>query len=117
ELGLELIKPGAVAQEVAATINRFFEGHDLLKYAPIAYGHSFGVMTPSYGRQAAMESREDIGTVLQPGMGVSVDPMLTTPAKLPGAGAYREHDIRVISEDGVENITGFEVGPDHNIID
>ncbi|HIW46907.1 MAG TPA: aminopeptidase P family protein [Candidatus Yaniella excrementigallinarum] len=117
ELGLELIKPGAVAQEVAATINRFFEGHDLLKYAPIGYGHSFGVMSPYYGREAAMEFREDIETVLQPGMVVSMEPMLTIPNNLPGAGAYREHDILVISEDGVENITGFEVGPDHNIID
>src|SRR5690625_189187 len=117
ELGLELIKPGAVAQDVAATINRFFEGHDLLKYAPIGYGHSFGVMSPYYGREAAMEFREDIETVLQPGMVVSMEPMLTIPNNLPGAGAYREHDILVISEDGVENITGFEVGPDHNIID
>jgi len=117
ELGLELIKPGAVAQDVAATINRFFEDHDLLKYAPIGYGHSFGVMSPYYGREAAMEFREDIETVLQPGMVVSMEPMLTIPNHLPGAGAYREHDILVISEDGVENITGFEVGPDHNIID
>src|SRR5699024_11333497 len=64
ELGLELIKPGAVAQEVAATINRFFEDHDLLQYAPIGYGHSFGVMSPYYGREAAMEFREDIETVV-----------------------------------------------------
>lgn len=117
ELGLELIKPGAVAQDVAATINRFFEGHDLLKYAPIGYGHSFGVMSPYYGREAAMEFREDIETELQPGMVISMEPMLTIPDHLPGAGAYREHDILVISDEGVENITGFEVGPEHNIID
>lgn len=117
ELGLELIKPGAIAQDVAATINRFFESHDLLKYAPIGYGHSFGVMSPYYGREAAMEFREDIETELQPGMVISMEPMLTIPDHLPGAGAYREHDILVISDDGVENITGFEVGPEHNIID
>src|SRR5699024_7154576 len=109
ELGLELIKPGAVAQEVAATINRFFEGHDLSKYAPIGYGYSFAVMSPYYGHKAAMECREDIETVLQPGMVVSMEAMLTIPNHLPGAGAYRKHDILVISEDGVENITGFEV--------
>src|SRR5699024_1607684 len=91
ELGLELIKPGAVAQEVAATINRFFEDHDLLQYAPIGYGHSFGVMSPYYRREAATEFREDIETLLHPGMVVSMEPMLTIPNHLPGAGAYREH--------------------------
>lgn len=116
-LGLELIKPGAIAQDVAATINRFFENHDLLKYAPIGYGHSFGVMSPYYGREAAMEFREDIATELQPNMVISMEPMLTIPNNMPGAGAYREHDILVIKEDGVENITEFEVGPEHNIID
>src|SRR5699024_10738745 len=88
ELGLELIKPGAVAQEVAATINRFFEGHDLLKYAPIGYGHSFGVMSPYYGREAAMEFREDMQTLLQTVMVVSMVLMLTIPYNLAGSGAY-----------------------------
>lgn len=116
-IGLELIKPGAVAQDIAATINRYFQGHDLLKYAPIGYGHSFGVMGPYYGREASLELREDIETVLEPGMVLSMEPMLAVPDHLPGAGGYREHDILVISDDGVENITGFEIGPEHNIID
>src|SRR5699024_11705254 len=104
ELGLELIKPGAVAQEVEATINRFFEGHDLLKYAPIGYGHSFGVLSPHYGREAAMEFREDIETVLQPGMVVSMESMLSIPNNLLVAGAYREHDMLYISEAGIAHI-------------
>ena len=54
--------------------------------------------------------------VLEPGMVVSMEPMLTLPEGLPGAGGYREHDILVIGEDGVENITGFPFGPEHNII-
>lgn len=117
ELGLSLIKPGAVAQDVAAALNRFFEGHNLLQYAPIGYGHSFGVMSPYYGREAAMEFREDIETELKPNMVVSMEPMLTIPDHLPGAGAYREHDILVLTEDGTRNLTNFEVGPEHNIID
>ena len=117
ELGLSLIKPGAIAQEVAAEVNRFFERQDLLKYAPIGYGHSFGVMSPYYGREAAMEFREDIETELQPGMVISMEPMLTIPNHLPGAGGYREHDTLWINENGVENFAKFEVGPDHNIID
>src|SRR5699024_6235132 len=82
QLGLELIKPGAIAQDVAAKINRFFEKQDLLKYAPIGYGHSFGVMSPYYGREAAMEFREDIETELQPGMVISMEPMLTIPSNM-----------------------------------
>jgi len=117
ELGKELIKPGAIAQDVAAELNRFFEKHDLLKYAPIGYGHSFGVMSPYYGREAAMEFREDIATELKPNMVVSMEPMLTIPDNMPGAGAYREHDILVLTEDGHRNLTEFEVGPEHNIID
>ena len=117
ELGLELVKPGAIAGEVAAELNRFFEKHDLLQYAPIGYGHSFGVMSPYYGREAGMEFQEHIETELKPGMVVSMEPMLAIPNHLPGAGGYREHDMLVITEDGYENLTGFEVGPEHNIID
>jgi len=116
-MGLELVKPGAIAQDVAAELNRFFEKHDLLQYAPIGYGHSFGVMSPYYGREAGMEFREDIETELKPNMVVSMEPMLVIPDNMPGAGGYREHDMLVLTEDGHENLTDFEVGPEHNIID
>ena len=42
--------------------------------------------------------------------------MLWVPEGTAGAGGYREHDILVISEDGVENITKFPYGPGHNVI-
>ena len=64
-----------------------------------------------------MELREDIETVLMPGMVVSMEPMITIGADQPGAGGYREHDILVVTETGATNITGFPLGPDHNIID
>ena len=38
------------------------------------------------------------------------------PEGQPGSGGYREHDIFVITEEGVENITKFPFGPEHNII-
>jgi creatinase len=47
---------------------------------------------------------------------ISMEPMLTLPQGLPGAGGYREHDILVIGEESSENITGFPYGPEHNII-
>ncbi|MEC7243283.1 MAG: M24 family metallopeptidase, partial [Pseudomonadota bacterium] len=58
----------------------------------------------------------DIDTILQPGMVISMEPMLTIPDGQPGAGGYREHDILIITEDGNEKITEFPYGPAHNII-
>lgn len=63
-----------------------------------------------------LELREDIETVLEPGMVLSMEPMVCIPEGQPGAGGYREHDILVIHEDGsVEDITHFPFGPEHNI--
>ena len=116
ELGLSLIKPGATCSGICDEINRFFEERNLLQYRSFGYGHSFGLLSHYYGREAGLELREDIDTVLEPGMVVSMEPMLTLPLGLPGAGGYREHGILVIGEGEVENITGFPYGPEHNII-
>ena len=69
-----------------------------------------------YGREAGLELREDIDTVLEPNIVVSMEPMLTVPEGQPGADGYREHDILVLTENGSENITGIPYGPDHNVI-
>lgn len=116
ELGISLLKPGASCAEVTYQINDFFAERDLLQYRSFGYGHSFGVLSHYYGREAELELREDIDTVLEPGMVVSMEPMLTIPDRQPGAGGYREHDILVINEDGNENITGYPYGPDFNVV-
>jgi creatinase len=117
ELGISLIKPGATCSGICAEINRFFEDQNLLQYRSFGYGHSFGVLSHYYGREAGLELREDIDTVLAPGMVISMEPMLTLPEGTPGAGGYREHDILVIGDDNkVENITHFPYGPEHNIV-
>ena len=116
EYGMSLLKPGARCSDIALRINDFFEERDLLQYRTFGYGHSFGVLSHYYGREAGLELREDIDTVLEPGMVISMEPMLTIADGQPGAGGYREHDILIITEDGNENITGFPYGPDHNII-
>jgi creatinase len=116
ELGLSLIKPGAKCSDICAEINELFASHDLLKYRTFGYGHSFGVLSHYYGREAGLELREDIDTVLEPNMVVSIEPMLTIPEGLPGAGGYREHDILVVTEQGSDNITGFPYGPEANVI-
>ncbi|PIE09017.1 MAG: creatininase, partial [Rhodobacterales bacterium] len=116
ELGISLIRPGATCAGITAEINRFFESENLLQYRSFGYGHSFGILSHYYGREAGLELREDIHTELVPGHVVSMEPMLFLPEGLPGAGGYREHDILVVGEDGAENITGFPYGPEHNII-
>lgn len=114
--GLELIKPGVRCCDIAAELNEIYKEHDLLDYRTFGYGHSFGVLSHYYGREAGLELREDIETVLQPNMVVSMEPMIMLPESLPGAGGYREHDILVVNEGGAENITRFPFGPEHNII-
>ena len=117
ELGLSLIKPGATCSSITAEINRFFEQEGLLQFRSFGYGHSFGLLSHYYGREAGLELREDIHTVLEPGMVVSMEPMIWVPEGQAGAGGYREHDILVVGETDAENITKFPYGPDHNIID
>lgn len=116
EAGIELIKPGARCCDIAHELNKIYEHHGLLQYRTFGYGHSFGVLSHYYGREAGLELREDIETVLQPGMVISMEPMIMLPEGMAGAGGYREHDILVVGENGAENITGFKYGPEYNII-
>lgn len=120
ELGLSLIKPGVSCSHICDEINRLFADMGLLKYRSFGYGHSFGILSHYYGREAGLELREDIDTVLAPGMVVSIEPMLWIPLNdadhAGAAGGYREHDILIVTDKGAEDITGFPYGPDHNII-
>ena len=116
ELGLSLIMPGATCSGICAALNDALADMGLLAYRSFGYGHSFGVLSHYYGREAGLELREDIDTALEPGMVVSMEPMLWIPEGTPGAGGYREHDILIVGDTGAENITGFPYGPGHNIV-
>lgn len=119
ERGRELLVPGAKCSDIAKELNEMYAAEDLLQYRSFGYGHSFGVLSHYYGREAGLELREDCETVLEPGMIVSMEPMITIPDHLPGAGGYREHDILVITDEnnqGNTNITGFAYGPEHLIV-
>ena len=116
EYGMSLLAPGISCAEVTARINDFLAERDLLQYRTFGYGHSFGILSHYYGREAGLELREDIDTVLAPGHVISMEPMLTIPEGRPGAGGYREHDILVITEDGAEDITGYPYGPEFNVV-
>ena len=114
--GLELIRPGARCCDIATELNEIYLEHDLLQYRTFGYGHSFGTLSHYYGREAGLELREDVKTVLAPNMVVSMEPMIMLPQGLDGAGGYREHDILTLNEDGAENITKFPFGPEYNIV-
>lgn len=114
--GIELIAPGVRCADIASELNEIYRSHDLLQYRSFGYGHSFGTLCHYYGREAGLELREDIQTVLEPGMVVSMEPMIMLPEDQDGAGGYREHDILVVTEGGATNVTKFPFGPEHNII-
>ena len=114
--GIELIKPGAKCSEITKELNELFTELGYLEYRTFGYGHSFGVLSHYYGREGKLELREDIETVLEPNMVVSMEPMILIPNGKRGAGGYREHDILVIKENDSEDITKFPFGPENNII-
>ena len=114
--GLELIKPGIKCSEICEELNDLFAQLGYLQYRTFGYGHSFGMLSHFYGREAGLELREDIDTVLEKNMVISMEPMIMIPEGKPGAGGYREHDILVITENSAENISKFPLGPEKNII-
>jgi len=114
--GLEIVKPGVKCSEVTVELNNLFSELGYLHRRTFGYGHSFGLLSPYYGREGKLEFREDIETVLKPNMVVSMEPMIFIPKGEPGAGGYREHDILVLNKNRAENITKFPLGPEHNII-
>ncbi len=114
--GLELIKPGIKCSEICHELNDLFAQLGYLQYRTFGYGHSFGVLSHFYGRESGLELREDVDTILEPNMVISMEPMIMIPEGKLGAGGYREHDILVINENGAENITKFPFGPEHNIV-
>ena len=114
--GLKLIKPGVKCSEITAELNNLFSELGYLDRRTFGYGHSFGVLSHYYGREGKLELREDIETVLEPNMVVSIEPMIMIAEGEPGAGGYREHDILVINKNGAEDLTKFPFGPEHNII-
>ena len=66
--------------------------------------------------RGTMETENPATSFLEPGMVVSMEPMITIPDGQPGACGYREHDMLIVGDDGAENITGYPLGPDHNVL-
>ena len=60
EYGISLLKPGVTCGTITRKINDFLEERGLLQYRTFGYGHSFGILSHYYGREAELELREDI---------------------------------------------------------
>lgn len=115
--GLEIVKPGKRCSDVARDLNEIYMEHNILQYRVIGYGHSTGILSHYYGRDWGLEFLEHVDTVLEPGMVITMEPMIVVPEGQPGAGGYREHDTLIITETGVENTTAsFPIGPEQNIV-
>lgn len=114
--GMELVRPGARCNEIATSLNDMYRAAGLLRNRSYGYGHSYGLLSHHYGREAVVELREDVVTELQPGMVVSMEPMVMLPQGVPGAGGYREQDMLLVTEGGAERLGGFPMGPAHNIL-
>ena len=115
--GLELVKPGKRCSDVARELNEIYMEHDILQYRVIGYGHSTGILSHNYGRDWGLEFLEHVDTILEPGMVITMEPMIVVPEGHPGSGGYREHDTLIITETGVENTTAsFPIGPEQNIV-
>lgn len=113
---LELVCPGAKCNDIAAELNEMYRGWGLLKQRSCGYGHSAGVLGPFFGREQAVELREDVQTELQAGMAVSVGPMILSPAGAAGAVGYHETDLVIVTDEGTERLTSASMGPACNII-
>ena len=114
--GLKLIRSGVKCSEICHELNDIFAQLGYLQYRTFGYGHSFGVLSHFYGRETGLELREDVDTILQPNMVISMEPMIMIPEGKPGSGGYREHDMLIVNDNGAENITKFPIGPENNII-
>ncbi len=113
---IELVRPGAKCNEIAAELNEMYRNWGLLRQRSCGYGHSAGVTGPFFGREQAVELREDVQTELQAGMAVSVGPMILSPAGSAGAGGYHETDLLIVTSEGAERLTSAPMGPAYNVV-
>lgn len=114
--GLELVKSGARCNEIAAELNAMYRDRGLLRRRSYAYGQSLGIVCAHEGCEPVVDLREDVVTELQPGMVVSMEPMVMIPQDMAGAGGYRDQDMLIVTQDGAERLSEFPAGPADNII-
>ena len=102
--GLAAMGPGVpFADFDAKYIDPIYEKAGMLEYRTFGTGHSFGVMHYWYGREEGGENRPYCPNVMEPGMVISMEPMIS----VPGVGGFRHHEIVLITDTGMEQLTNF----------
>ena len=66
-------------------------------------GHSFGIMSYWYGRDEIGEIRPYNNTILEPGMVLSIEPMIS----IEGVGGFKHADMFIVNDNGIEQLTNF----------
>lgn len=79
ELDLSLIRPGATCSGITHDIDRFSADENPFEYRSSGHGRSLGMMSHHYDREAGLELREDVDTIMEPGMVVTMEPVLGNP--------------------------------------
>lgn len=69
-----------------------------------------------HGPEAGLDLRGDIDAVTEPGLVMTMEPLLTIPEGQPGAGGCRRHDIFLVTGDGTENLTVYPCGTGFNVV-
>jgi creatinase len=102
--GISALKPGIRLGDIDEQfINPIYRKHGLLDSRTFGTGHSFGIMSYWYGRDEIGEIRPYNNTILEPGMVLSIEPMIS----IEGVGGFKHADMFIVNDNGIEQLTNF----------
>ena len=102
--GISALKPGIRLGDIDEEfINPIYRKHGLLDSRTFGTGHSFGIMSYWYGRDEIGEIRPYNNTILEPGMVLSIEPMIS----IEGVGGFKHADMFIVNDNGIEQLTNF----------
>ena len=102
--GISALKPGIRLGDIDEEfINPIYRKHGLLDSRTFGTGHSFGIMSYWYGRDEIGEIRPYNNTILEPGMVLSIEPMIS----IEGVGGFKHADMFIVNNNGIEQLTNF----------
>ena len=102
--GISALKPGIRLGDIDEQfINPIYRKHGLLDSRTFGTGHSFGIMSYWYGRDEIGEIRPYNNTILEPGMVLSIEPMIS----IEGVGGFKHADMFIVNNNGIEQLTNF----------
>ncbi|MDA9009285.1 aminopeptidase P family protein [Alphaproteobacteria bacterium] len=105
--GISALKPGIRLGDIDDQfITPIYRKHGLEDARTFGTGHSFGIMHYWFGRDEIGEIRPYNDTILEPGMVLSIEPMIS----IEGVGGFKHADMFIVNEDGIEQLTNYDNG-------